>query len=299
MGKKNALKMGGSIWTPFIFLFAPLFFYTVFIIYPTIYSFVISLYEWDGLTNEKIFVGLRNYAWIFRGDEVFGIAFLNNVRWTILALTIPVMLGLVFALIFHSGRRKGIGILRSSIFFPSILAISTVGLIWRWMYDPNSGLVSMLINALAISGYRFDWYASAGRVINYVFISASWSYTGICMIYFLAGLKAIPESTIESAKLDGANSVQRSLYIVIPQLKNTLNTVVVFTLINSFKVFDIVFTMTGGGPGRATNVLASWSYYNIFRYYKFGAGSALAWVLTFTLIAGSAVVNRLIRAEEN
>ncbi|MEG1942228.1 MAG: sugar ABC transporter permease, partial [Angelakisella sp.] len=270
----------------------------VFLIYPAAYSAVISLYEWDGLTATKTFVGLDNYIKTIRDDPIFKVAISNNIKWAILSEIIPIILGLTMALCLNV-KLKGFGFFRGGIFFPSVLSISTIGLIWRWMYDPNLGLINAAVQAFSGGKHSFNWLEPPEMAIYFLIIAGSWAYSGLCMILFMAGIKAIPESTIEASMLDGASSMQRVFYIILPQMKNSLNIVVTFTLINSFKVFDLIYVMTAGGPGRMTNVMATWSYYSIFRYYNYGTGSAMSIMLAAILLIGSLVVNRVFRLQKN
>ena len=117
--------------------------------------------------------------------------------------------------------------------------------------------------------------------------------------FIMSGIKAIPETTLEASMLDGASGWQRLIYVILPQMKNTINVVLIFTFINSFKVFDLIYTMTAGGPARMTNVMATWSYYTIFRYNEYGPGSAMCIILALILAVGSGVIGKLVGEEKN
>lgn len=285
-------------WTPYLFLIIPITLYTIFLIYPAIHSLIISFYEWDGLNATKTFVGLDNYIKTIRDDPIFQVAIMNNIKWAVLSEIIPIILGLAMALCLNT-KLKGFGFYRSSIFFPSVLSISTIGLIWRWMYDPNLGLINAAVQAFSGGKASFNWLEPPKYAIYFLIIAGSWAYSGLCMILFMAGIKSIPESTIEASMLDGATNMQRIFYVILPQMKNSLNIVVTFTLINSFKVFDLIYVMTAGGPGRMTNVMATWSYYSIFRYYNYGSGSAISIMLALILLVGSLLVNKVFRLQTN
>lgn len=285
-------------WTPYVFLIAPLALYTIFMIFPTVYSFYISLHNWDGLSGVREFIGLDNYVEVLTEDEIFKVSIANNVRWAILSEIIPIVLGLVMAFVFNS-KMKGFGFYRSAIFFPSVLSISTIGLIWRWLYDPNLGLLPEIVRIVTGGRVSFNWFANPEHTIYYLIIAGSWAYSGLCMILFMGGIKSVPEGTIEAAYLDGATRMQRIFYVILPQMKNSINIVLTFTLINSFKVFDLIYVMTAGGPGRMTNVMATWSYYSIFRYYKYGPGSAMSIIMAIILVVGSLIINKIVRMQKN
>ena len=285
-------------WTPYVFLIAPLALYTIFMIFPTVYSFYISLHNWDGLSGVREFIGLDNYVEVLTEDEIFKVSIANNVRWAILSEIIPIVLGLVMAFVFNS-KMKGFGFYRSAIFFPSVLSISTIGLIWRWLYDPNLGLLPEIVRIVTGGRVSFNWFANPEHTIYYLIIAGSWAYSGLCMILFMGGVKSVPEGTIEAAYLDGATRMQRIFYVILPQMKNSINIVLTFTLINSFKVFDLIYVMTAGGPGRMTNVMATWSYYSTFRYYEYGPGSAMSIIMAIILVFGSLIINKIVRMQKN
>lgn len=286
------------VWTPYVFLAVPLLIYVVFMLFPACYSVVISLFNWDGITGEHNFVGLDNYLNLFESDPIFRIAVKNNVIWAVLSEIIPICLGLALAILMNT-TRKGFGFFRSCIFFPSVLSISTIGLIWRWMFDPNFGLINGMLKAVSNGNVSINWQEPPEYTIYFLIIAGSWAYSGLCMILFMAGIKSIPVSTLEAARLDGATSWKQLIYVILPQMKNTINIVLTFTLINSFKVFDLIYVMTAGGPARMTNVMATWSYYTIFRYNEYGRGSAMCVVLSIILVLGSLFINKAVRMEKN
>lgn len=284
--------------TPYLFLLLPFLLYTMFLVYPMFHSFFISLFDWNGMSNDRTFVGLRNYIDTIRNDSLFLIGLKNNLKWSVGFIILPVVLGLLLALLLNR-QAPGFGVLRTSIFLPVVLSVTAVGLMWRWVYDPNVGLINNFLKWISDGRLSFNWYKNPNNVIVYLILAASWAYTGMAMVLFSAGIKSIPASTIEASILDGANSRQRLRYVILPQLRNTLNVVIIYTMTNSFKVFDLVYVMTGGGPGRMTNVLASVSYDTIFGYYEYGKGSAIAWLLTLILLAISVGVNKLIAMQKN
>lgn len=284
--------------TPYLFLLLPFLLYTMFLVYPMLHSFFISLFDWNGMSNDRTFVGLRNYIDTIRNDSLFLIGLKNNLKWSVGFIILPVVLGLLLALLLNR-QAPGFGVLRTSIFLPVVLSVTAVGLMWRWVYDPNVGLINNFLKWISDGRLSFNWYKNPNNVIVYLILAASWAYTGMAMVLFSAGIKSIPASTIEASILDGANSRQRLRYVILPQLRNTLNVVIIYTMTNSFKVFDLVYVMTGGGPGRMTNVLASVSYDTIFGYYEYGKGSAIAWLLTLILLAISVGVNKLIAMQKN
>lgn len=278
--------------TPYFYLLPALVVYCAIVIYPILNSLWLTMFRWDGVNPVKEFVGLGNFVYLFTKDPVFSIALTNNLKWSIASLLLPVSVGLGVALLFNTHKR-GFSFFRGAFYFPATLSLVIIGTIWTWMYDPNFGLINNFVKLISGGSWTFDWFAVPDNTIFYVVIAASWAYSGICMLMFMSGLQAIPKDIYESALLDGANRLQKLIYITLPLLKNTLNVVLVTTLVNSFQVFDMIFVMTNGGPGRATNVLASWSYAQVFTYHDMGRGTAIAWVLALIVLCLSIFSNRL------
>ncbi|WP_083397628.1 sugar ABC transporter permease [Paenibacillus sp. LC231] len=278
--------------TPYLFLLPALIVYSVIVVYPILNSLWLTMFQWDGVSPDKKFVGFSNFIYIFTEDPVFYIALKNNLKWSVASLLLPVSLGLGFALLF-SKAIKGFSFFRGAVYFPATLSLVIIGTIWTWMYDPNFGLINNALQLVSGGHASFDWFAKPNNTIFFVVLAASWSYSGICMLMFMSGLQAISREIYESALIDGATRFRKLVHITLPLLKNTLNVVLVTTLVNSFQVFDIIFTMTNGGPGRATNVLASWSYAQVFTYHDMGRGTAIAWVLSIIVLSISILSNRI------
>jgi raffinose/stachyose/melibiose transport system permease protein len=287
-----SIKKIRNVFTPYLFVLPAFLIYGTLVFYPILYSMVLSLYKWDGISAIKEFVGIQNYVYILTKDPVFYLALVNNLKWTIASIIIPVTLGLFFALIFNSNK-KGFSVFRGAIYFPATLSLVMIGNIWVWVYDPNLGLISNLTSKITSGSVDFNWLSNPSHALYYVVIAASWGYAGTCMLMFMAGLQSIPTEIFESAKIDGVNRLQKLVYITLPLIKNTMNVVLVTTFVGAFKVFDIIFVMTNGGPGRATNVLASWSYAQVFTYHDMGRGSAIAWVLALIVFITSIISNRI------
>ncbi len=285
-----------SILTPYLFLLPALIPYTVFVIYPICASVVLSLYRWDGISATRQFIGLSNFKETLSGDPVFWLSFNNNVKWTILSLILPILLGFLFSLYF--GRDlKGFGVYRSVIYFPAILSTAMIAQLFRWIYDPNIGVINQVVQKV-MPGQFFDWQANPNNVILYVAIAGSWGYSAFCMLLFINGMRAIPEEIYEAARLDGASRLQAVWHVTIPLLRNTTNVVVTSTIIFSLQVFDYIILLTGGGPGHSTSVLATWAYAQFFNYYSVGNGTAIA-VLLALMCIGPAILSQWLAARTN
>ena len=263
--------------TPWLFFLLALFIYLTFLVYPLLNSFYISLTEWDGLSPTRSFVGLANFENIFR-DEVSRRALRNNVVWTVFVLLVPTVLGLLLAVALNAALR-GRTIIRSIFYLPGVLPLVAVGVIWGWMYNPNFGAVNEILRALGLDQLTRPWLGDFQWALPATMVTALWQGVGFPMILYLAGLQIIPKDQYEAARIDGAGPLQTFRSITLPWLRETHIVVITLAVIGSFNVFDLIYTMTYGGPGQTTQVLATWMYFNTFQYYNAGYGSALAWII--------------------
>jgi raffinose/stachyose/melibiose transport system permease protein len=275
--------LGSQALIPYLFLAPALFFYIAFLVYPMLSSLYVSLFEWDGLSATMTFVGLRNYVRIFSEDEVALAALWNNVLWTVGTLVIPTGLGLALALALNRGLRGSV-IFRTIFYGPSVLPLVAVGLIWSWMYNPHFGAVNIVLRAIGLDWLARGWLSDYDTALAATFVTQVWSHVGFPMIFYLAGLQAIPKDYYEAARLDGANAWQSFRHVTLPGLAETHVIVLSLAVIQAFKVFDIIYTMTYGGPGRTTQVLGTWMYFQTFQYYNAGYGAAIAWVIAFIVL---------------
>lgn len=259
-------------------LFPALSFYLIFLFYPMIFSFWVSFYEWDGLSPNKIFVGLKNYTKFF-SDPTSLLVLRNNLIWTIFTLSIPTLLGLTLAVMLNANIRARI-VFRSIFYSPAILPLIAVGIVWSWIYNPMFGAVNSFLRAVGIGFLARPWLADPKLALYSVIATAIWQGTGFPMLLFLAGLQGIPKELYEAGSIDGATGWQAFRYITLPSLRETFVVVVSLLIVNSLRVFDLIYIMTWGGPGKATQVLGTWMYFNTFVYYRAGFGSAIAWIMT-------------------
>ncbi len=253
--------------------------YGYFILYPMVDSIRLSFYKWSGFRTETPeFVGLENYRKMFTSDPVFWKAFSNSVIWVVLSLAIPMILGLLLALALNR-KIFGRNLMRTMFYLPAVIASITVAAMWRWIYNPTLGLVNRTLEAVGLGDWGQSWLGDPKFAFYSVFIASVWQAVGFPMIMFLAGLQGVPEELVEAAELDGANKWKVFWNVTWPSLRPTTVVVVIMTIINSLKVFDLVVGMTGGGPAQSTQVLALWSYTQSFTNHQFGVGGAVATVL--------------------
>ena len=268
----------GSAWTPWLFLLPALAIYVVFLVYPLLNSLWLSLTDWDGLSDSYNLVGLANYKDIFFDDDVSRRALRNNVVWTLFTLLVPTVLGLLLAAGLN-GAFRGSTLLRSIFYLPAVLPLVAVGMIWGWMYNPSFGAVNEVLKAIGLEGWTRGWLGDFSTALPATLVTALWQGVGFPMVLYLAGMQIIPQEQYDAAKIDGAGPLECFRSITLPWLRETHVIVVTLAVIGSFNVFDLIYTMTYGGPGQVTQVLATWMYFNTFQYNNAGYGAALAWVI--------------------
>lgn len=274
-----------------LFVAPGLLVYLVFMIYPFLNTVYLSFTNWDGITANKDWVGLSNYARIF-GEEAALQAFVNNIIWVILGTIAPVVLGLFEALLVWSGARGSI-VFRTLYFLPFVLPLVVVAIVWQWIYHPLYGIVNTVLDGVGLEGLSRGWLADPHTALYAVLIAAVWGQTGFCFLILHASLQNVDMSTVEAAMIDGANWFQRARNVIIPQIAPQLTMVTAVTLIGGFAVFDIVYVMTGGGPGNASQVLATYTVKTAFEQNLAGYGSALAMLMTVLSLVSAVVFVRL------
>ena len=264
-----------------VFLAPGLLIYSVVVVYPMVDSAYLSLFRWDGISPTKLFVGLQNYFTLFTQNDVFWIGLKNNAIWLVIALLLPTSIGLGFALVLNT-RFRGSHLFRSIFYFPAVLSLAVVGLIWTWLYEPDLGLLNQVLGALGLKALERNWLADPGTAIYPVIVAATWNGVGLPMLLYLAGLQTIPEELHEAAKVEGAGPIRRFLYVTFPLLRETTLIVLAITAINALKAYDIVYAMTNGGPANQTQLLSTWMYFLTYNYNQVGLGTAIA-VILFSL----------------
>lgn len=253
--------------------------YGYFLVYPMLDSVRLSFHRWSGFrTDEQVFVGFDNYVRLFTQDPVFWRAAQNSVIWVVLSLLIPTVISLLLALALNR-RLFGRNVFRAVFYIPAVFASITVAAMWRWIYNPTLGAVNQLLEAVGLGAWTQEWLGNPKIALYSVFVAAVWQGVGFSMVLFLAGLQQVPTELVEAAKLDGAGAWQVFRNVTMPALRPTTVVVIILTIINSLKVFDLVVGMTGGGPAQSTQVLALWSYTQSFSNHNFGQGGAVATVL--------------------
>jgi ABC-type sugar transport system permease subunit len=279
-----SLKKKSKInWTPYLFLIGPLIIYLIWIIGPMLYTFYLSVTDWDGISPEAKYIGLENFEKLFGSlgkvlPSAFQWSLVNNLKWLIIFITIPVGIGLALAVVLNQNV-KGDRFFKLGIFLPQILSLPVIALLWNYgVYNPRAGLINSFLINLGVESPP-AWLADKQLVIYAVIFAAAWRQIGYIMILYVAGLKNVDPTLLEAATVDGANAWQSFWKITFPLLAPVTTIVVVISIIDSLRSFDLVWVMTRGGPANASNVLAVYMYIEAFNNYRMGLGAAIAVVL--------------------
>ena len=260
-----------------ILLALPLAVFAAFVVWPLASSFYYSFTNWNGFNPDYDYVGFANLLKIHT-DKLFLNAAINTAFWIVAAIVVPTALGLGLALLIDS-RIPGGSVFKSIFYLPICLSAVVVGQIWVWIYQPDWGLLNTVVEAVSGENFNYAWLAKPDSALWSVILAWSWQQTGLSMVIFLAGLTTIPEELLEVCEIEGAKAFQRIRLVVIPLLTPATVVVIALNVINSLKGFDILYTMTGGGPFNSSDTLAMHMYNESFKKYLMGYGSAISVVL--------------------
>lgn len=265
----------------------------VFLIAPVIFVIYASFTDWDLLHPMK-FVGLKNYIKIFTDPNLL-ISTRNTLLWVALILIIPMLLGLILAVfiknVWFSKQIKSI------FYIPLAMSGAGIGIIWNWIFS-RTGLVNSVLISLGVLAAPTSWLLNIPHNTFAMAIATTWQITGLNMILFLMGLQNIQPEVLEAAKIDGANEWKSFISIILPLLKPITTIVIILNIIGSFKIFDIIWVMTAGGPARSSETLAVSMYKESFSLYKMGYGSSIAVLLSFIIFAIGIVYLRIVGREK-
>jgi multiple sugar transport system permease protein len=273
-----------------VFVLVPFVVESIWVFWPAAQGLYLSLTRWDGLTPPE-FVGLANFAEL-AGDPIFRGALGNTVLWLVLFGGLSVLGGFGMALVLQRDRR-GVGFYRAALFTPVVFSLVVTALVWRVFYQPD-GLADQVLTAVGLEHLSRPWLADPDTALYAVTLPALWRQIGYVMVLYLAGLKAIDLALYEAAKVDGAGGWQRLRHITVPQLRGVNAVVLSVIVIDSLRSFDIVWSLTRGGPYHSSELLSTYMYSAAFQSLRLGYGSAIA-VVIFAL-ALVVILGYLVRA---
>jgi alpha-glucoside transport system permease protein len=289
-----------------LFVLPALIVLTLFLIYPAYYTIRLAFYEGGFDFGFAHYLGIDNFKQLLTNDKDFldlskfppGGALINNVRWVIFYISLSLIIGLALAVLAVRVRYERA--VKTAIFVPMAISATAVGVIWLFVYapDPDIGVLNAVLHAFD-HGFRPIAWLGRPDLVNYALIFAYiWASVGFVMVVLSAAIKGIPAEIMEAARVDGAGEWNIFRRIMLPMLSLPLSVVTIWLFINVIKVFDIIYVMTGGGPGTSSRVIAFTMYEETFHHGRPGYGAAVA-VIMLVLIATVLVLNVLRLLDEN
>lgn len=254
---------------------------SAFFISSVIYTFVISFTNWDGLTPAH-WVGLKNYLEVF-SDVTYVTSLKNTFIWVVVSLILPVGLGLLLSVLLQ--KIKGQRFFKNLFYMPYAMSLTVVGVIWIFLFSASG--FNYLLTQLGLESWTKNWLLTPIYNMVAMIAASVWQGTGTNMLLFLVGLGSLPKDPFEAAAIDGANRFRMFFYITLPLLNPITIVVLGLSLVNSFKIFDIIWVMTQGGPYRSSETLAVTMYRESFMLFHFGQGAAISILLTILSIGAS------------
>lgn len=274
--------------------------FVIFMVYPTIDVFRMSLYKWGGYTAEKTFVGLNNFKTLFQSDNFFQ-AFQNQILLIVVVTIVTFALALVYASILCREHIKGQNFFRVVFYIPNILSIVVISAIFSAIYDPTQGLLNSFLSLFGIGteGTPILWLGSQKVVIYSIVIAMIWQAVGYYMVMYMASMSNVPDSLYESASLEGAGRIRQFFSITLPLIWTNIRTTLTFFIISTINMsFLFVKAMTGGGPDGASSVFLSYMYQEAYTNSSYGYGMAIGAVVFLFSFALAGILNAVTKREE-
>jgi ABC-type sugar transport system permease subunit len=282
---------------PFVWIIPALVFFIVFLLFPLVFGVVISFYNWNGLDPNifRNFAGLANYIKLTK-DPYFLISLKNTLFFTFGTVVVQNVIAFFLAIFLFFGRFKNSTLIRAIIFVPGVISSVVVALVWRRLFM-SDGLINVILNYIGIQSIPF--LTAKNIIIWAITFVHIWQWTGFNLVLMYAGLQSMDLSLIESSSIDGANFWQNTYHIVFPILKPIIWLSVLFNFIDGFRVFDIVYNMTKGGPAHESEVLTSYVFFQSFggtaMANKMGYASAISVFLMAILLIFTGLRTKYMR----
>jgi raffinose/stachyose/melibiose transport system permease protein len=254
--KRTKKRIKNKNWIGWLFILPGLIFHIAAVTIPAGMSLYLPFTEWNGL-NVPTFIGLDNFVEAF-ADPVVNTAFLNNIKWALFQITVPIIFAFILAYWLRKVNR-GQTVYQGIFFSTSIITVAVAGQIWSWLYNPFTG-INYYLEQAGLTFLQWPGLTVPSLALISVLIADMWTGFGTNVIWLLAAMTQLDKSMEEAATLDGAGPFRIMWHVVLPQLRPTLTIIVLLTLLSSFGAFEMVYTMTSGGPDHATETLATYSY---------------------------------------
>ncbi|NLB77387.1 MAG: sugar ABC transporter permease [Clostridiaceae bacterium] len=282
-----------------LFVFPALLYMIIFVGYPIIYNFILSFQNItvrNLRSGVKEFIGFENYIQLFQQDDVLTKSLWNTLEFTVACILFQFIIGFALAIFFNKNFSISKPI-RGLLMMPWMIPITITGLIFKFMFGTDVGIINFFLKTLGLISENIDWLTNPVTALPAVIIANIWIGIPFNMILISTGLTTIPEELYESASIDGANKWQKLCRITLPLLRPTIESVLILGFIYTFKVYDLVYVMTSGGPVNSTQLLSTYSYKLSFDLFKYSQGAAVANILFVILFFVSLLYLRYVYTE--
>ncbi|KAB8288400.1 ABC-type sugar transport system, permease component [Bifidobacterium ramosum] len=259
---------------PYLYVLPLVIISGAFIYYCMGFTIAMSFTDWDGISMDASFIGLKNYTKLLTPGSIFFQALLNNLIFLVVTVVVQAALGLLLAVILKE-RMPGSNLFKAFFFMPVTMAAVIIAAVFRGVLDPNLGGFNQVLADIGLGGLAHSWFGDPKTALLTICVVNIFQWTGFSMIIYYAGLMSIPQEVYEAAKIDGAGFWKTLFYVTLPMLRGTTNVLIVLGIVGSLKTFDIVMQTTGGGPGRATEFLNTYLYKVGIQQYEGGLSSAI------------------------
>ena len=274
----------------YVFTIPTILFVLGMVLFPIIYTFVLSFHSWRMSANIPWkFVGLDNYVELY-SDSRFPNAVLRTFIFALIALAFEIVLGMVIA-IYLDRVFFGKNFVKTAFLLPMVATPVAIGMVWKLIYEPNIGILNTIIRNM--NGPKIDWLGDSGKALYSLVAVDIWQWTPFVMLIISAGLTSIPLELFEAAMVDGASGIKIVFKVTLPLLRPTIYTAVLLRLIDVLKTFDIIYSMTQGGPGFATETMNILSFRQAFEFLQFGEASATLIIFFVIVMAIAALTIKL------
>lgn len=284
--KKSKLEKSRNRWG-IVFILPQLISLVCLGIIPIVIAFVLSFFDWNGFSS-PVFTGLQNFKEVFTDPDT-AMAIKNTLLYSVIYVPCSIVLSLGLAMLLNKAWGKMF--YRAVFFLPQIVTSVGIAVVWSWIYQPQFGILNMILKFFGIQGK--EWLRDPSTAMGAVIVMSIWWGLGYNIVLFLAGLQNVPRTYVEAAKIDGANERQVFFNITVPLISPTTLLVTITTMINAFQVFDQMFLLTSGGPAKKTYTMAIHIYQTAFKSYELGKASTAALLLFFVVVAVSVIQFKL------
>lgn len=290
--RRKRMVIGTFFLLPSFILLSTLYFY------PVVNSIIMSFTNWTGFNNNYTFVGFRNYKKILFDMPQFWKAMVVNLKFAVGTTIIQAVIGFMLAFTVYNMGKRSQSFFKITLFLPVILPVTVVGVLWSFILTPDFGLLNQFLRTVGLGFLAKGWLADYSTALPIVIITNVWRYMGFTMVLYFIAMLNISSEILEAARIDGASKFKQLLYIFIPLTRGTTEINFILSIIGGMKAFDLIYIMTGGGPGTATQVVGYLIYNTAFTSFQFSRALAMSLVLFIFIFILTSISRKLLAEKE-